>query len=181
MQIDVNARRRHVERRVIVGDVEAKAVRIGQPAVAKTLQKIVDPGEGLATDQQVEISVRTERGVDVERLGQDGTLEGDHGNVLALEGLEQPRQLPAQDEMTRGAVGKLAAHALPHGERHPRRRAAPPGKSERGGQSFGLGRLEQQAPIDRVVGNERPVAPREAAQTIDDPASLGAHRVVTPC
>ena len=87
MQIDVNTRRRRVERRVIVGDIEAKAVLIGDAAVAEALQKIVDPRESLATDQQVEIAVWTKRGVNVERLGQDGALEGDHGNVRALEGL----------------------------------------------------------------------------------------------
>ena len=70
MQIDANARRRLVNRRVIVGDVEAEAVRVSDAAVAEALQERVDSLEIFAPDQQVEITARPERRMGVQRFGQ---------------------------------------------------------------------------------------------------------------
>ena len=87
---------------MIVGDVEAKAVGVGHAPVSETSEELVDAFEMFAPDQQVEIAAGPERGTGVEHFGENGTLERNHGDVLSLEGFEQPPKLAAP------SVGKAA-------------------------------------------------------------------------
>src|SRR3989475_5751398 len=112
VQIDVNSRRRLVDSGVVVGDVEAKAVRIGHAVVGETLEELVDSLEMCAPDQQVEIGAGPERGMGVERFGEDGTLERDHGDVPAPKGLEKPPKLAAQGEMAGRAFDEVTPQRL---------------------------------------------------------------------
>src|SRR5712691_6010105 len=75
VEVYVNARRRFVQRRTVEGEVELKAVRVGQPAIAQAEKEIVDTVEGLASDQQVEIAGGTEGRMRVKSFGDRRPLE----------------------------------------------------------------------------------------------------------
>src|SRR5207244_6163966 len=96
-----------------------------------------------APDQQVEIAAGPERGMGVERFGEDETLERDHGDVPAPEGLEKPPKLAAQGEMAGRAFDEMTPESLADGARQAFRRCALPGKAERGRQRLALGRLDR--------------------------------------
>src|SRR5207249_11015128 len=90
----------------------------------KTPKELVDAFEMFAPDQQVEIAAGPERGMGIERFGEDGTLERDHGDVLAPEGLEKPPKLGAQGEMTGRAFDEVTPQPLADNGRHAFRRCA---------------------------------------------------------
>ena len=104
----MNARRPLVQRGAVVGEVEAKAVGIGQPAVAEAPEKIVHLAEALAFDQQIEIGAGTECRMGVDGFGEGRPLERDHRDALPLEGLEESPELAAEDQLAGGAVDEVA-------------------------------------------------------------------------
>src|SRR5207249_9998786 len=68
--------------------------------------------DALPIYEQVEITARTDHRIRVEGFGQRGTLERDHGDVLSLEGLEQPPKLAAQGEVAGRAFDEMTPQAL---------------------------------------------------------------------
>lgn len=110
----------------------------------------------------------------IESLGEGRPFERDHRDSFALEAREEPSELAAQDEMTRGAVDEVAMQPLSHGCWHRRGRIRLARKPERRPQAFGRGRSQEEVPVEGIAGNDGRAAPGEGAEALDDPAGLGA-------
>src|SRR3989441_2741544 len=130
-------------------------------------------------DQQVEIAAGPERGMGVERFGEDEALERDHGDVPAPEGFEEPPELAAQGEMAGRALDEMMLQPLADGGRQAFRRCALPGKAERGRERLAFGRLDDSIPVERITGNGRLVA-GAGAETNEEAAGLRPPRVRSP-
>src|SRR6058998_2186618 len=153
VKVHVNAGRRLVKSRTIEGDVELKAVRIGEPAVAETEEEIVDALEMLASDQQIEVGAGTECRIGVERFGERRPFERDHRDSLALEALEELAQLAAEDKLARDTVNKPPFELLPDGEWHGGWRLRPSAKPSAGARPSASATARRSSQLSVVGGD----------------------------
>ena len=112
----------------------------------------------------------------VENFGERRPFEWDDRDALALEALEKPPELSAQDQMTRGGVDEAALQPLSHGAGHCSGRIRLAREREGGAQTFGRSRVDQEVPIEGFTWTGRRAAPIERAHALDDPACLEAQR-----
>src|SRR3989442_8114301 len=182
VKVHVNAGRRLVKSRTVEGDVELKAVRIGQPAVTETEEEIVDAVEMLASDQQIEVGARTECRMGVEGFGERRPFERDHRDSLALEALKELAQLAAEDDLARDTVRKPPFELLPDGEWHGGWRLRPERKAQCRRQALGIGNREEVVPA-QCGGRRRRLLTIQGTKGREEPADLRprAMRPVTPC
>src|SRR6266852_5000560 len=171
VEVQANARRRLVKSRTVEGDVELKAVRIGQPPVAETEEEIVDAVEMLASDQQIEIGAGTECRMGVKGFGERRPFERDHRDSLALEALEELAQLAAPDKLARDTVRKPPFEPLPDGQWHGGWRLRLERKAQCRRQALGVGNREEVVPAQRG-GRRRRLLIIQGTKAREEPADL---------